>query len=97
VARLEQRVGVRLFDRSARAVALIEEERHFYALCLPPVAELAAGQGPRLSRFRPRGHPLTAGCRRAAIPDTTPARISEQGDIVACQQVIPPSREAALR
>jgi DNA-binding transcriptional LysR family regulator len=30
VARLEQRVGIRLFDRTARAVALTDEGRSFY-------------------------------------------------------------------
>jgi DNA-binding transcriptional LysR family regulator len=35
VARLEQRVGIRLFDRTARAVALTEEGRSFYQRVKP--------------------------------------------------------------
>jgi DNA-binding transcriptional LysR family regulator len=38
VARLEQRVGVRLFDRTARAVALTEEGRNFYQRVKPLLA-----------------------------------------------------------
>src|SRR5882724_10422008 len=35
IARLEERVGVRLLDRTARAVELTEEGRRFYAQVLP--------------------------------------------------------------
>jgi DNA-binding transcriptional LysR family regulator len=35
VARLERRVGVRLFDRTARAIALTEEGRSFYQQVKP--------------------------------------------------------------
>ena len=35
VARLEQRVGVRLFDRTARAVVLTDEGRHFHEQVAP--------------------------------------------------------------
>src|SRR5580692_7358578 len=35
IARLEHRVGVRLFDRTARAVALTEEGRSFYQQVKP--------------------------------------------------------------
>src|SRR5579862_1348706 len=35
VARLEQRVGIRLFDRTARAVALTDEGRRFYQRVKP--------------------------------------------------------------
>src|SRR5882757_2552477 len=38
VARLEERVGVRLFDRTARAVALTEEGRSFYQRVKPLLA-----------------------------------------------------------
>jgi DNA-binding transcriptional LysR family regulator len=40
VARLEHRVGVRLFDRNARAVALTDEGRRFYAQVAPLLAAL---------------------------------------------------------
>ena len=35
VARLEARVGVRLFDRTPRSVALTEEGRRFYERVVP--------------------------------------------------------------
>ena len=35
VARLEHRIGIRLFDRSARAVALTDEGRRFYEQVMP--------------------------------------------------------------
>jgi DNA-binding transcriptional LysR family regulator len=40
VARLEARVGVRLFDRNPRAVRLTEEGRHFHARVMPLLAGL---------------------------------------------------------
>jgi DNA-binding transcriptional LysR family regulator len=40
VARLEQRVGVRLFDRNARAVSLTDEGRRFHAQVTPLLAAL---------------------------------------------------------
>jgi DNA-binding transcriptional LysR family regulator len=40
VARLEDRVGVRLLDRSSRAVALTDEGRRFYARAGPLLTEL---------------------------------------------------------
>jgi DNA-binding transcriptional LysR family regulator len=40
VARLEQRVGVRLFDRTPRAVTLTEEGRRFHAQIIPLLAGL---------------------------------------------------------
>jgi len=41
IARLEQQVGVRLFDRNARAVTLTDEGRRFHERVAPLVAELA--------------------------------------------------------
>ncbi len=41
VSRLEQRVGVRLFDRNARAVSLTDEGRRFYDQVAPLAAALA--------------------------------------------------------
>ena len=40
VARLEQQIGVRLFDRNARAVVLTDEGRRFYERVAPLVAQL---------------------------------------------------------
>jgi DNA-binding transcriptional LysR family regulator len=40
VARLEQRVGVRLLDRTSRAVTLTDEGRRFYARVAPLLTEL---------------------------------------------------------
>jgi DNA-binding transcriptional LysR family regulator len=40
VARLEQRVGVRLFERNARAVTLTDEGRRFYEQVMPLLSEL---------------------------------------------------------
>jgi DNA-binding transcriptional LysR family regulator len=47
VARLERRVGIRLFDRTARAIALTEEGRRFYQQVKPHLSgiEDAAIQG----------------------------------------------------
>jgi len=41
IARLEARIGVRLFDRNARAVTLTDEGRRFHAQVAPLVAQLA--------------------------------------------------------
>ena len=49
MARLEQRIGVRLFDRTSRAVTLTDEGRRFYAQVSPlltgieDAATMAAG------------------------------------------------------
>ena len=40
VARLERRVGVRLFDRTARAIALTEEGRRFYQQVKPHLSSI---------------------------------------------------------
>jgi DNA-binding transcriptional LysR family regulator len=41
VARLEARLGVRLFERTPRAVTLTEEGRRFHAQVAPLLSELA--------------------------------------------------------
>src|SRR5580658_3619195 len=40
IARLEQQVGVRLFDRNARAVTLTDEGRRFHEQVAPLIAQL---------------------------------------------------------
>src|ERR1700730_5357678 len=61
IARLEHRVGVRLFDRTARTVALTDEGRNFYQRVKPLLAGVedaateAAGSA-KGGRGRLRGH-----------------------------------------
>ena len=56
IARIEQRVGVRLFDRNARAVVLTDEGRRFYVSVLPHLAALEeALDGAASSATRVRG------------------------------------------
>jgi DNA-binding transcriptional LysR family regulator len=38
VARLEARLGIRLFDRTTRSVKLTDEGRRFYEQIVPPLA-----------------------------------------------------------
>jgi DNA-binding transcriptional LysR family regulator len=73
VARLEQRVGVRLFERTARAVALTEEGRLFYQRVKPHLAGIedaateAAGAAASVrGRLRVNVDPFFA--RRALAP-----------------------------
>jgi DNA-binding transcriptional LysR family regulator len=73
VARLEQRVGVRLFERSARAVTLTEEGRFFYQRVKPHLAGIedaateAAGAATSVrGRLRVNVDPFFA--RRALAP-----------------------------
>src|SRR5271154_4424219 len=56
VARLEDRLGVRLFQRSARALTLTGEGRRFYQSVSPLVAGIgdAAGEA-ALASSRPKG------------------------------------------
>jgi DNA-binding transcriptional LysR family regulator len=44
VARLEQRLGVRLFNRTTRALSLTDEGRFFYERCLRAVEEIRMGE-----------------------------------------------------
>jgi DNA-binding transcriptional LysR family regulator len=91
IAKLEERVGVRLFHRNARAVALTEEGRSSYERVMPLIAGLeeAASEATGASE-KPRGHlrvavdPLVArifiGPRVVAFVD-----LPEQGeDRVEC-------------
>jgi DNA-binding transcriptional LysR family regulator len=56
IARLEQQVGVRLFDRNARAVTLTDEGRRFHERVAPLVAQLAdAIEGASWAATRVRG------------------------------------------
>src|SRR3954471_23904497 len=45
VARLEARVGIRLFDRSPRSVMLTEEGRRFHAQIMPLLAGIEEAAG----------------------------------------------------
>src|ERR1700761_3491227 len=64
VARLEVRVGVRLFNRSPREVTLTEEGRRFHAQVIPLLAGLE--RQPPLPPGRPRWS--AAGCACPSIP-----------------------------
>jgi DNA-binding transcriptional LysR family regulator len=56
IARLEEQVGVRLFDRNARAVTLTDEGRRFHERVAPLVAQLAdAIEGASAATSRVRG------------------------------------------
>ena len=56
VARLEQQVGVRLFDRNARAVTLTDEGRRFHQRVAPLIAQLGeAIEGAASATTRVRG------------------------------------------
>ena len=61
VARLERRVGVRLFDRTARAIALTEEGRRFYQQVKPHLSSIedaAIQAGGSAKAVRGRDRPL---------------------------------------
>ncbi|WP_104665940.1 LysR family transcriptional regulator [Ensifer adhaerens] len=57
VARLEERVGIRIFNRSARAISLTDEGRRFYELVAPllsAIEEAAITAGAAKTRVRGR-------------------------------------------
>jgi DNA-binding transcriptional LysR family regulator len=57
VAKLEERVGVRLFQRNSRAVALTEEGRRFYDRVMPLIAGLEEAASEATGALeKPRGH-----------------------------------------
>ncbi|MGY2288429.1 LysR family transcriptional regulator [Pseudomonas sp. SDO528_S397] len=67
VARLEARLGIRVFERTTRSVRLTEEGRHFYEQVMPLIAALAdatgsaAGDAQKISgRLRVNVDPLFA-------------------------------------
>src|SRR5258708_27777247 len=62
VARLEDRVGVRLFRRTARSISLTDEGRRFYESVTPHLraieeATIEAGGSSASGRGRPRADP----------------------------------------
>lgn len=73
VARLEERLGVRLFNRTTRRFALTAEGQAFYATCVRVLAELESAEvALNEHRLRPRGRlrvdlPVVFG-RRWVVP-----------------------------
>jgi DNA-binding transcriptional LysR family regulator len=65
VATLEQRLGVRLFDRTTRRIALTAEGADFYQSCLRVLAELDEAQSRAASRRRE-----VSGTLRISLPVT---------------------------
>src|SRR3954453_3194359 len=64
VARLEARVGVRLLDRTPRAVTLTDEGRRFHARGVPLLAGLEGGAGGAGGAGGRRPRPTRPGRRR---------------------------------
>lgn len=61
ISRLEERLGVRLFDRSTRQVVITEEGRRFYERCRQIVADIEEAQTELTeARIRPRGTVLAS-------------------------------------
>lgn len=58
IARLEQRLGVRLFNRTTRMQSLTEEGRFFYERCLRAVEEIRLGK----PCWNPAGVTCAADC-----------------------------------
>ncbi len=63
VARLEQRLGVRLFERTTRRMALTDEGQAFHASCLRALAEIDAAESELSAR-----RALPMGRLRIALP-----------------------------
>lgn len=84
VARLEARIGARLFDRTPRAVALTDEGRRFHARVMPLLADLedAADAGeaavPVRGRLRIALDPWFA---RLVLPPNLPAFLAAHPDV----------------
>lgn len=64
IARLESRLGVRLFHRTTRSLSLTDEGRSYYQSCVRALAELEAAEGMIADR---KGAP--SGCLRVNLPD----------------------------
>ena len=58
IAHLEQRLGVRLFNRTTRMQSLTEEGRFFYERCLRAVEEIRLGE----AMLESAGVTCAAGC-----------------------------------
>src|ERR1700732_3649110 len=88
VARLEARVGVRLFDRTPRAVTLTEEGRRFHAQVMPLLASIeeaatevagaagGGGAGPTPRQCRPLVRADGAGAPPAEVPPALSACVA---------------------
>ncbi|PRC92805.1 LysR family transcriptional regulator [Solimicrobium silvestre] len=63
IARLEQRLGVRLFQRTTRSQSLTEEGQAYYERCVRALAELSAGA---LALDSGKGEPI--GRLRVSVP-----------------------------
>src|SRR5512138_1076673 len=63
VARLEQRLGTRLFNRTTRSQSLTEEGHAYYERCVRALAELDAAEAEFDAR---RSEP--SGCLRVSVP-----------------------------
>ncbi|MBO9375619.1 LysR family transcriptional regulator [Sphingomonas histidinilytica] len=64
VARMEERLGVRLFHRTTRHLSLTDEGRAYYQSCVRALAELEAAEAALADRKR-----SPSGCLRVNLPD----------------------------